>query len=123
MFKGPPLYLFSDLLCFHPLLCVYGVLTAFVRLHEVELAHILSAVEHRKIHKWWIYSFLGTLLAGEIHILSESVNKKDFFFITSQSYVVTQIGNLCSQVTIHIEPYKGRDEVNMFANVKYIMEK
>lgn len=26
------------------------------------------------------------------------------------------------KVTIHIEPYKGRDEVTMFANVKYIVE-
>lgn len=27
------------------------------------------------------------------------------------------------QVAFHIEPYKGRDEVNMFSNVKYIIEK
>lgn len=33
------------------------------------------------------------------------------------------MGNVCSQVSIHIEPYKGRDEVNMFANVKYIVDK
>lgn len=29
----------------------------------------------------------------------------------------------CLQVVFHIEPYKGRDEVNMFTNVKYIIEK
>lgn len=27
------------------------------------------------------------------------------------------------QVAFHIEPYQGRDEVNMFTNVKYIIEK
>lgn len=27
------------------------------------------------------------------------------------------------QVAFHIEPYKGRDEVNMVTNVKYIIEK
>lgn len=29
----------------------------------------------------------------------------------------------CVQVTIHIEPYKERNEVNMFTNVKYIIER
>lgn len=27
------------------------------------------------------------------------------------------------KVCFHIEPYKGRDEVNMYTNVKYIIEK
>lgn len=30
---------------------------------------------------------------------------------------------MCLQVVFHIEPYKERDEVNMFTNVKYIIEK
>lgn len=30
---------------------------------------------------------------------------------------------MCLQVAFHIEPYKGRDEVNMFDNVKYVIEK
>lgn len=30
---------------------------------------------------------------------------------------------MCLQVAFHIEPYKGRDEVNMFTNVKYVIEK
>lgn len=30
---------------------------------------------------------------------------------------------VCLQIAFHIEPYKGRDEVNMFTNVKYIIDK
>lgn len=30
---------------------------------------------------------------------------------------------VCLQVAFHIEPYKGRDEVNMYTNVKYVIEK
>lgn len=31
--------------------------------------------------------------------------------------------SFCIQVTVHIEPYKERNEVNMFTNVKYIIER
>lgn len=40
-----------------------------------------------------------------------------------QSFLKMGTTLLCLQVAFHIEPYAGRDEVNMFTNVKYILEK